>query len=499
MFQGTASDVGKSILTAAVSRILTQAGYDVAPFKSQNMALNSYVTNRGGEIGRAQAVQAEAAKVEATIDMNPILLKPKEDTTSQVIIHGQVKRNMTAKEYFSKQQVGLQAVKESLARLENEYQAVVLEGAGSPAEVNLRDYDLVNMRIAKLAQAPVILVADIDRGGVFASIIGTLELLNKEERDRIKGIIINKFRGDIERLQPGIDYIEEETDIPILGVVPYITDCKVPEEDSLPSYKQGSQDYQLDIVVIKLPHISNFTDFDALAQEVETRVRYVDPKEVLGSPDLIILPGSKNTIEDLEYLYQTGCAEKIIEQVETEVPVVGICGGYQMLGNIIHDPSGIETDQGEIEGLGLLDIETTLLTDKVTNQVAARVKENNLFEFQQEILTGYEIHVGETELGPTAKPLFEINKRLGREVEILDGAYSQSCLAWGTYIHGLFDNDRFRRNFINQLRAQKGLSPVAKNTLSVKQERERAYNQLADVVRDSLDLELLYQIMSCES
>lgn len=499
MIQGTGSDVGKSILTAAVSRILAQDGYHVAPFKSQNMALNSYVTKKGGEIGRAQAVQAEAAQVEATVDMNPILLKPKEDTTSQVIIHGQPRRNMTSKEYFSKQQIGLQAIKESLARLESEYQAVVLEGAGSPAEVNLRDYDLVNMKIAKLAQAPVILVADIDRGGVFASIIGTLELLTEEERDRIKGIIINKFRGDVKRLEFGIDYIEEETGVPILGVVPYISDCKVPEEDSIPSYKQGSEDYQLDIVVIKLPHISNFTDFDALAQEVQTRVRYVDPKEELGSPDLIILPGSKNTIEDLEYLYQTGCPEKIMNQVAEKVPIVGICGGYQMLGNVIYDPSGVETDHREVAGLGLLDIETTLLTDKVTNQIEARVKENNIFKFQQEVVTGYEIHVGETELGPTADPLFEITERSRKEVQILDGAYNQSNLVWGTYIHGLFDNDQFRRSFINQLRVKKGLSPIDNNSFSVKQDREKAYNQLADVVRDSLDMELLYRIMSCES
>nr|WP_211205055.1 cobyric acid synthase [Halobacteroides halobius] len=495
MFQGTASDVGKSTLTAAVSRILIQEGYHVAPFKSQNMALNSYVTKKGGEIGRAQAVQAEAAKVEATIDMNPILLKPKEDTTSQVIIHGQVKKNMTAKEYFSKQQVGLQAVKDSLARLKNEYQVVVLEGAGSPAEVNLRDYDMVNMKIAKLAQAPVILVADIDRGGVFASIIGTLELLNEAEQERIKGIIINKFRGAVKRLQSGIDYIEEETGIPILGIIPYISDYNLPEEDSIPSYKQGSKDYQLDIVVVKLPHISNFTDFDALAQEFETRVRYVDLKKELGSPDLIILPGSKNTIEDLEYLYQTGGAKRIIEQVEAGVPVVGICGGYQMLGNVIYDPSGIETDQGEIKGLGLLDIKTTLLTDKVTNQIAARVKEDSLFNSQQEVLTGYEIHVGETKLGPTANHLFEITERSRREVQILDGTYSRSGLVWGTYIHGLFDNDQFRRDFINQLRVKKGLSSIAKNTLSVKQEREKAYNQLADVVREHLDMELLYQVI----
>ncbi|MCK8826479.1 cobyric acid synthase [Natroniella acetigena] len=497
MFQGTGSDVGKSVLTAAICRILVQDGYSVAPFKSQNMALNSYITKAGGEIGRAQAVQAEAAKVDATIDMNPILLKPKEDTSSQVIIHGQASRNMTAQEYFSSQQVGLQAIEESLERLKDEYQIVVLEGAGSPAEVNLRDYDLVNMRIARLAKAPVILVADIDRGGVFASIIGTFELLNEEEREQIEGIIINKFRGEVSRLQSGIDYVEKETGVPVLGVLPYFEDFKVPEEDSIPSSVQGAEDYQLEIVVIRLPHISNFTDFDALAKEPGTRVRYVEYKEELGEPDLIIIPGSKNTIEDLEDLYQTDFATEIIKKAEGGVPIVGICGGYQMLGRVLYDPAEVETERGQIEGLGLLDLETTLATDKITSQVRARVTGDNGFwgQLEEGAVTGYEIHMGRTELGVDSQPLLEITERSEREVSVADGACSSDGLVWGTYLHGIFDNDHLRRQLINFLRSNKGLTPLEDEVIEINSEREEAYEKLAAGVRENLDMEKLYEIL----
>ncbi|WP_408955874.1 cobyric acid synthase [Natroniella sp. ANB-PHB2] len=497
MFQGTGSDVGKSVLTAAICRILVQDGYFVAPFKSQNMALNSYITNTGGEIGRAQAVQAEAAKVDATVDMNPILLKPKEDTSSQLIIHGQVSQNMTAQEYFSSQQVGLQAIEESLERLKDQYQLVVLEGAGSPAEVNLRDYDLVNMRIARLAEAPVILVADIDRGGVFASIIGTFELLNDQECDQIEGIIINKFRGEVSRLQSGIDYVEEEIGVPVLGVLPYFEDFKVPQEDSIPSSIQGAEDYQLEVVVIRLPHISNFTDFDALAKEPGTRVRYVEYKEELGEPDLIIIPGSKNTIEDLEHLYQTELAAEIIKRAEAKVPVVGICGGYQMLGRVIYDPAGVETERGQIEGLGLLDLETTLATEKITSQVRARVTGDKGFwgQLEEELVTGYEIHMGRTELGVGSQPLLEITERSEREVSVADGACSPDGLIWGTYLHGIFDNDNLRRRLINFLRSKKGLAPLEDGVIEIGSKREEAYEKLAVGVRENLDMEKLYEII----
>jgi adenosylcobyric acid synthase len=496
MVQGTGSDVGKSVLTTALCRILAQDGYQTAPFKSQNMALNSYVTKEGGEVGRAQAVQAEAAQVDVTVDMNPILLKPKEDTVAQVIIHGTAQENMSAQEYFSHQQIGLEPVKESLARLSNDYERIVLEGAGSPAEVNLRDYDLVNMKMAQLAQAPVILVANIDQGGVFASIIGTLELLNREERELIKGIVINKFRGEISRLQSGLDYIEAETGVPILGVIPYFDDFEIPKEDAIVDYQQGSEDYELDIVVIKLPHISNFTDFAALAQIPETRVRYVTPQENLAQPDLIILPGTKNTIEDLECLYQTGLAEQIIELAQAETPVVGICGGYQMLGRIIYDPCSLETERDKIEGLGLLDIETTLLEEKITAQVQAEIKTEQIFAASQELISGYEIHMGQTKLGSQAKEVFTITQRSDQQVSINDGACNSGGTIWGTYLHGIFDNDSLRREFINQLRARKDLAPLVEDEFVVQEEREQAYNQLADLVRDSLDMELLYQIIA---
>lgn len=495
MVQGTGSDVGKSVITAALARIFAQEGYQVAPFKSQNMALNSYVTNQGGEIGRAQAVQAEAAKVEATVDMNPILLKPKEDTTSQVIVHGRPTGNMTAQEYFNDQQIGLEPIKESLACLQEDYQVIVLEGAGSPAEVNLREYDLVNMKAAELAQAPVILVADIERGGVFASIIGTLELLNEQERERIKGVVINKFRGDVSRLQSGLDYIEEETGVPVLGVIPYFTDFKIPEEDAIPSYVQGSEDYQLDIAVIKLPHLSNFTDFAALAEVERTRVRYVKPGSSLENPDVVILPGSKNTIEDLAYLYQTGCADEIIDLAKEGRMVVGICGGYQMLGEVIYDPRQVETDRGAIAGLNLLDIETTLQPDKITSQIEAQIINEELFNLEAgKLISGYEIHMGQTNLGPQAEPVFKIRQRSDEQVEIADGACSLNQRVWGTYLHGVFANDQLRRGFINQLRKQKGLAPVT-DSFSVREKREEAYNKLAELVRENLDVNLLYEIM----
>jgi adenosylcobyric acid synthase len=499
MFQGTGSDVGKSILTAGLARILAQEGYKVAPFKAQNMALNSYITAQGGEIGRAQAVQAQAAKVEATSDMNPILLKPKADTEAQVIIHGRAKENMSAKEYFThrSQEVGLPAIKESLRRLESDYEVLVLEGAGSPAEVNLREYDLVNMTTAKLSQAPVILVADIDRGGVFASIVGTLELLTAKEQTRIKGVIINKFRGDKARLKPGLDYLEEECKLPVLGVVPYLDQFRLPEEDALPDSRQGVDDYKLDIGVVKLPHISNFTDFTPLSWEPETRLRYLDPQTELPPVDAVVLPGSKNPIEDLKYLYETGCAEEIVKAVDQGVMVVGVCGGYQMLGEVIYDPHGMEACQEEIKGLGLLEVETTLKQDKVTHQVEARVLGDELFfKTAGSKITGYEIHLGETELKSEVEPMFELTTRSGRQINQPDGAYSSELPVWGTYLHGLFNNDGLRREFINYLRQKKGLTSLTGEEISVAGEIEKSYNKLADILRNNLDLGQIKQLIN---
>ncbi|ADL12376.1 cobyric acid synthase [Acetohalobium arabaticum] len=499
MFQGTGSDVGKSVMTAAFCRILAQDGYHVAPFKSQNMALNSYVTKEGGEIGRAQAVQAEAAQVEATVDMNPILLKPKEDTTSQVIIHGRPHRNMGAQEYFNHREEGLSYIQESLNRLKEDYQGVVLEGAGSPAEVNLREYDLVNMKAAELAQAPVILVASIERGGVFASIVGTFKLLNESELERIKGIIINKFRGDVSRLKPGLEFIEEYTGVPVLGVIPYFTDFKIPEEDSLPADRlEGSQYGDIEIAILYLPHISNFTDFAPLEDEADVKVRYIKDGEQLGEPDAVIIPGSKNTIEDLEYLQEVGYVDQIQELAEKGTMVVGICGGYQMLGTKITDPHRMETDGKEIAGLELLKVETTFNPEKVTKQVTGEIINNqNLFSsLADRSIAGYEIHMGESRLGKGVEPLIEVSAEDEKKTR-LDGAVSEDGLVFGTYLHGIFDNDTFRRSFINYLRQQKGLPKLdCSAEVSTAEKREKAYEQLAEIVRENVDLEQVYQILN---
>ncbi|SJZ37263.1 cobyric acid synthase [Selenihalanaerobacter shriftii] len=500
MFQGTGSDVGKSVLTAAFCRIFAQDGHKVAPFKSQNMALNSYVTKKGGEIGRAQAVQAEASQMEATVDMNPILLKPKEDTVSQVIIHGRPKKNMSAQEYFNHYSESLVYIKESLDRLNNDYDIITLEGAGSPAEVNLRDYDLVNMKAAELADAPVILVADIDKGGVFASIVGTFKLLNEDEVNRIKGIIINKFRGDINRLESGLEFIEDYTGVPVLGVVPYFDDFKIPEEDSIPSQRLNNRtEGEIEIAIVYLPHISNFTDFTPLEDEPQTTVRYVRAGESLGNPDAIIIPGSKNTIEDLEYLRKAGYAEKIKRLAKRGTQVIGICGGYQMLGKRLADPHKMETIGKVVQGLDLLNINTIFNPTKVTTQVTGNIINQRGFlgNLATEKVSGYEIHMGDTELGEQVEPLIEIKNQMNQEVSRLDGAVSSDGQIFGTYLHGIFDNDDFRNSFINHLRKKKGLSEIDfSQQLSTSQKREDAYEKLAEVVRNNVDIKMVYEIMN---
>jgi adenosylcobyric acid synthase len=499
MFQGTGSDVGKSVLTSAFCRIFAQDGYKVAPFKSQNMALNSFVTKRGGEIGRAQAVQAEAAQVEATVDMNPILLKPKEDTSSQVIIQGRPLKNMEAQEYFAHREEGLNYIRESLDRLQDNYDVIVMEGAGSPAEVNLRKYDVVNMKMAELAEAPVILVADIDKGGVFASIVGTFKLLNDREVERIKGIIINKFRGDITRLESGLDFIEEHTGVPVLGVVPYFSDFKIPEEDSVPSHRlRNDQEAEIDIAIIYLPHISNFTDFTPLEDEIQTSVRYIKQGEELGNPDAVIIPGSKNTIEDLEYLKKIGYADEIKELAAQGVQIIGVCGGYQMLGKEIADPNCMETTGKIVKGLELLDIKTVFNPDKITTQAQGKVISRRSFfgELDSNLLSGYEIHMGETELGSQVEALNKLKEK-DEDLDFhLDGAVSSDGLIFGTYLHGIFDNDDFRHTFINYLRKRKGLPALDfSQELSVVEKREEAYEKLAEVIRKNVDVQRVYEIM----
>jgi len=505
MIQGTGSSVGKSVIVAALCRIFYQDGFRVAPFKAQNMALNSFITKDGGEMGRAQVVQAEACGIKPTVDMNPILMKPTSDMGSQIIVQGRPVGNMQAQEYRNYKSKLISVVKDSFLKLAVNYEVIVIEGAGSPAEINLREDDIVNMRMAQIANCPVLLVGDIDKGGVFAWIVGTLELLTKEERERVKGIIINKFRGDKEILQPGLDYLERKIKTPVLGVIPYFRDIRIEEEDSVnleknkyntPQPEQG----KINIEVLYLPHISNFTDFGPLEREEGISLRYVKMGDKLGEPDLLIIPGSKNTLDDLYCLKKLGYQEEILNRLKKGTVIVGICGGYQMLGRQIYDPEHTESFREKIEGLGLINGATTLRSKKITFQVRARLLPNSFFNIQDE-LSGYEIHTGETFLSGDEKPLFKINKRGFTQTDINDGAIGKGGMVWGTYIHGIFDNNSFRESFINFLRRKKGLSIsscVNQDRRSYQEEKDREYDKLACLVRDNLNMDKIYHILGIE-
>ena len=502
MLQGTSSSVGKSVLSAALCRIFVEDGFQVAPFKAQNMALNSFVTSTGGEMGRAQVVQAEACRIAPDVIMNPILLKPTEPAVSQVIVLGKPVGNLSAAFYHHnfKEEVW-KVITESLAVLMANYEILVIEGAGSPAEVNLKANDVVNMRVAKEIQTPVLLVADIDRGGALASIVGTLELLEPEERQLIKGLIINKFRGDINLLQPALDFLEQRTKIPVVGVIPYFTDFKIPEEDSvvIETLSSGIKDKdKIDIAVINLPHISNFTDFDALAYEPDVEIRYIKEADTLGKPDLIIIPGSKNTIADMHFLRNTGLAEKLTYLHENyQVPIIGICGGYQILGKKLIDPYEIESSLGECTGLGLLDIETEFIPEKVTTQITGEVYGNKglLSACQALKVAGYEIHMGKTSL----KGIEEYPFALDKDTQISEGSMSSDGLVFGTYLHGIFDNDLLRRQILNNVRNFKGWLPIEASSINVSALQEEAFNKLAKIVRDNVNLPFLYEIMGLEN
>ncbi|KAF1084491.1 Cobyric acid synthase [Sporotomaculum syntrophicum] len=502
MVQGTASHVGKSILTAALCRIFHQDGYRVAPFKSQNMALNSFVTADGSEMGRAQVVQAEAAGLLPSVDMNPVLLKPTGNASSQVVVLGRPLDNYTAWDYHQDLAGKLWSiVTAALDRLCGQFDIVVIEGAGSPAEVNLQDTDIVNMKVARQVEAPVLLVADIDRGGALASVVGTLELLPPGDKERVKGIIINKFRGDISLFQPAISFLEQKTGVPVCGVVPFFDDIYIQDEDSVAIESKhdhaGNDGGKVEIAVLRLPRISNFTDFDPLESEPDVHLRYVGRKDKLGQPDLIIIPGSKNTIEDLMYLKQTGLAGAIARLARQGVSVIGICGGFQMLGRELKDPYKTESAIEKISGLGLLDMQTIFAREKVTSQVQAVVAEDsNFLSCYNTPLTGYEIHMGRTELGTQVKPAFVINIRSGCQVHLLDGAQNAAGSVWGTYIHGIFDNDAFRRHILDMLKEKKGLNTVGQAVLiSTEQKKQAGYDRLAELVRHSLDMQLVYKLM----
>ncbi|RAK10596.1 adenosylcobyric acid synthase (glutamine-hydrolysing) [Halanaerobium saccharolyticum] len=499
MIQGTASDAGKSILAAALCRVLAQDGYKTAPFKSQNMSLNSYITKEGREIAVAQAVQAEAAKVEAEINMSPILMKPIADDMSQIILKGKVYKNMKAAAYFAEKDRLLQIINEAISELKTDYDLLVLEGGGNPAEVNLRDKDLVNMKAAEIAEAPVILIADIDKGGVFASIVGTLDLLTEKERKRVKGIIVNKFRGDPDAFKSGVELIEKHSQKKVLGVMPYLKDLNLPSEDSLQQKDYGNQDFKLIIAVIAYPGMSNFTDFDYFKSAKDIQMRYVKRAAELGNPDLIILPGSKTTINDLKFLYNTNLAAEILKQADKGTEIIGICGGYQMLGQKISDPDNLEGNEKEIEGLSLLKIKTVLEAEKITRQVRAEpLNKLNFFKNSSgRVLSGYEIHQGKTVRASEQQAIFRLKRQKSGEVEkiVYDGTVNESGNVWGTYLHDIFKNDDFRKSLINYLLSQKGLSPNLEAEKTAAEIREDNYNYLAAEFRKYIDLEELYKII----
>ena len=504
MLLGTGSNVGKSIIAAGLCRIFYQDGYSVSPFKSQNMALNSYITKDGKEMGRAQVVQAEAANIEPEAFMNPILLKPTTDRKSQVIVNGKVYKNMDAREYFAYKHNLKKDIMTAYNHIRENFDICVLEGAGSPAEINLKEDDIVNTGMAEMADSPVLLVADIDRGGVFAAIYGTVMLLEENERKRIKGVIINKFRGDKSLLTSGIEMIEKLTDIPVLGVVPFVP-LGIEEEDSLGIDKYNEKkEGKIRISVIKLKHISNFTDIDALSHYNDVSLKYVTKSSELGNEDIIIIPGSKNTVEDMKDLIEKNIGREIVRIAKKGTPVFGICGGFQMLGQKIMDPEKIESDLKEISGLGLLDIETVMKSDKTTTQYKNTVKNVSgiLAGTEGMEIKGYEIHQG------YSYPVNEKNEENNNSENILKN--DTGCLfgdenlkgtvkdnVAGTYIHGIFDNSEFTSHFLNEVRKLKGLDRIDEN-FSYSDYKNREYDKLAEVLRENIDIKKIYEIMGCE-
>ncbi len=493
MVQGTTSHAGKSVLAAALCRIFARQGVRVAPFKAQNMALNSFVTPDGGELGRAQAYQAAAAGIEPHVDMNPVLLKPNSQTGSQVIVLGTPVGNMAVREYHAYQPVVWPTVTAALDRLRAQYDLVVIEGAGSPAEINLRDRDIVNMRVARYAQCPVLLVGDIDRGGVFASLIGTTMLVTDEERALIKGFIINKFRGDATLLDTGLAFLQQQTGIPTLGVLPYLKGWRGDEEDSLgvEDRRRVKKDAPLVIAVVRLPYISNYTDFDALADEEDVAVRYALTPDELAGADAIILPGTKSTVDDLRWLRDSGMADALLAHVRAGVPLLGICGGYQMLGRRILDPLGVESSSPEIEGLGLLEIATTFAERKRTVRVTGVLTGAALGDAGTPVI-GYEIHMGQSTRHAGVPPLLRL--RDGHGEETADGAVSADGRVGGCYLHGLFDHPAFRRGWLNQLRAHKGLAPLPANA-----QGSLEIDRMADHVAAHLDLRMVAEVIGLPS
>jgi adenosylcobyric acid synthase len=503
MFLGTGSDVGKSILAAAFCRIFKQEGYRVAPFKAQNMALNSFITPEGGEMGRAQVVQAEAAGIEPHVDMNPVLLKPTSHVGSQVIVLGRAIGNFPAKGYYEYKKELLPVVRGAYERLCAKNDIIVMEGAGSAVELNLKEHDLVNMSMAEMADAKCILVGDIDRGGIFAALLGSFSLLEPGERERIIGFIVNKLRGDPLLFADGVRILESRSGVPVLGVVPYFEDLSLPEEDSVALGRRmdGARDRgganAIRIGVVRLPFISNYTDFDPFERDPRVELVYFGSPARIFEFDAVLIPGSKNTIEDLAAMRRSGMADALCAFHKTGGAVVGLCGGYQMMGTLVRDPHGIESSIEAIPGLGLLDMETEMYPEKITTQVEAGVISETLpFPGRPEMLTGYEIHMGRSVSGGQAKSIFRITRREGKPVDMEDGLTQPDGKAWGTYIHGIFDNDGFRNMFLEDIGRKCGkiLSPTP-DSFSFRVWKEEQYEQLAEFVRKHVNVELVMDIL----
>lgn len=493
MIQGTMSNAGKSLLAAGLCRIFAQDGYKVAPFKSQNMALNSFITEEGLEMGRAQVMQAEAAGIAPMAAMNPILLKPTTDMGSQVIVNGRVQGNMTAMEYYKNKKNYIPAILDAYHSLEEEYDIIVLEGAGSPAEINLKQDDIVNMGMAKMAKAPVLLAGDIDRGGVFAQLVGTLALLTEEEKCYVKGLIVNKFRGDKEILMPGIDMLEDMGKVPVVGIVPYLQ-VDIDDEDSLSErFSKGKTIGLVDIAVIRLPKISNFTDFNPFEGLEEVSLRYVSRPADLKEPDIIIVPGSKSTIEDLMWLRETGMEVKIKRHAAQGKTVIGVCGGYQMLGERIHDPEGVE-HQGSIAGMGLLPVETTFQSEKTRTRVQGSFGsvEGRLQDLSGVDFEGYEIHMGCTTV-LQGKSLSYITTMGGNTERKGDGAFCGNV--YGTYVHGIFDEPKVVEVIISSILKEKGIQASEGLAVNRKEYKEKQYNILAEGIRRNMDMEFVYKMI----
>ncbi len=488
MIQGSSSSAGKSLLVTALCRIYARRGVRVAPFKAQNMSNNAAVCADGGEIGRAQALQAAACSLAPTVDMNPVLIKPEADSRSQIILMGRPWQTLEARNYYENKAILWEYVTAALDRLREMYDLVIIEGAGSPAEINLRAGDIVNMAVARHAHSPVLLIGDIDRGGIFAQLLGTLWLLEPEERALVRGLVVNKFRGDLSLFDDGIQILEQKGEIPVLGVIPYLRGLHLPDEDAVSvevasRAAEPASASQIDIAVLALPRIANFDDFDSLRIEPGVHLRHVESVKQLGKPHAIIIPGTKSTMADMEWLYKTGLAKAIINFAENGGAVIGICGGYQMLGQSIHDPHHVESKNDSIEGLGLLPVVTTFAQQKATYQVRAQILD--FAGLVGEMIDGYEIHMGETN-GQT--PWVEIVSRNGEQVKVPDGSVSSNGRVWGCYIHGLFNNDPFRYAWLKSL-GWTGL------VVSQAARFEASLEALADAVENSLDMKKLERII----